>query len=231
MNLNEKVEVHHGEPVFNDLDLQMAGYAAALKVLTAYTHIGGEDATGFALRPRVRGETTVVDEIVQQAAETASNLLIPDELQADTWARLSGIERFMLRMLDMETIGSAKLDNYQNFAKAFRVEDYARVMGDTRPNHARLKRIGEYASRDLTDSTEIGATRLGRLIVALQQLLEDTEPQVIVEQLRNEMADFLEARPLLVDMLTFVGRTSSEPDVRNAADVLGSRLKNLRFGD
>lgn len=231
MHLNDTVKAHHGEPVFNDSDLQMAGYAAALKVLTAYTHIGGEDVTSFALKPRARGEVTVVDEIVQQAAETASSLLVPEGLKADTWARLTGIERFVLRMLDMETTGSAKLDNYQNFAKAFHVEDYTRLMGDMRPNHARLKRLGEYASRDLTESTEIGVTRLGRLIIALQQLLKDTELQVIVDQLRSEMVDFLEARALLVDMLVFIERKSLEPEARNAADVLGSRLRNLRFGD
>lgn len=231
MHLNDTVKAHHGEPVFNDSDLQMAGYAAALKVLTAYTHIGGENVTSFALKPRARGETTVVDEIVQQAAETASSLLVPEGLKADTWAKLTGIERFVLRMLDMETTGSAKLDNYQNFAKAFHVENYTRLMGDMRPNHARLKRVSEYASRDLTESTEIGVTRLGRLIIALQQLLKDTEPQVIVEQLRSEMADFLEARAVLVSVLVFIERKSLEPEVRNAADVLGSRLRNLRFGD
>jgi len=230
MHLNDTVKAHHGEPVFNDSDLQMAGYAAALKVLTAYTHIGGEDVTTFALRPRSRGEVTVVDEIVQQAAETASSLLVPEGLAPDTWAKLTGIERFVLRMLDMETTGAQKLDNYQNFAKAFRVEDYSRVMGDMRPNHARLKRVTEFASRDLTESTEIGATKLGRIIIALQQMLKDTEPQVIVEQIKNEMADFLEVRPLLVDMLAFIERKSPEANVRAAAEVLGARLKNLRFG-
>lgn len=230
MHLNDTVKAHHGEPVFNDSDLQMAGYAAALKVLTAYTHIGGEDVTSFALRPRAKGEITVVDEIVQQAAETASSLLVPEGLSAGTWARLTGIERFYCRMLDMETTGSQKLDNYQNFAKAFRVEDYGRIMGDMRPNHARLKRVTEFASRDLTDSTEIGATRLGRLIIALQQLQQDIEPQVIVEQMRVEMADFLEVRALLADILAFIERKSAEPEVRSAAEVLGARLKNLRFG-
>jgi hypothetical protein len=91
--------------------------------------------------------------------------------------------------------------------------------------------VTEFASRDLTESTEIGATRLGRLIIALQQLLKDTEPQVIVDQLRHEMADFLEARPLLVNLLAFLERKSSELAVRTAAEVLGARLKNLRFGD
>ena len=231
MHLNDTVEANHGEPVWGDSDLQMAGYAAALKVLTAYTRIGDEDVTTFALRPRGKGEVTVVDEIVQQAAETASSLLVPEGLTADAWGRLTGIERFVLRMMDMETAGVAKLDNYQNFAKAFRVTDYTRVMGDMRPNNARLKRVSEYASRDLTDATEIGVARLGQLIIALQQLLKDTEAQVIVEQLRGEMADFLEVRSLLVDMLTFIERKAPESEVRSAAEVLGARLKNLRFGD
>lgn len=231
MHLNDTVQASHGEPVWNDSDLQMAGYAAALKVLTAYTRIGDEDVTTFALRPRARGEVTVVDEIVQQAAETASSLLVPEGLTSDAWGRLTGIERFVLRMMDMETAGAAKLDNYQNFAKAFRVMDYTRVMGDMRPNHARLKRVNEYASRDLADATEIGVTRLGRVIIALQQILKDTEAQIIVDQLRAEMADFLEARLLLVDLLAFIERKSAEQEVRTAAEVLGARLKNLRFGD
>lgn len=230
MHLNDEVKSKHGEPVFNDSDLQMAGYAAALKVLTAYTQIGGEDVTAFALRPRTRGEVTVVDEIVQQAAEAANSLLVPEGLGADTWAKLTGIERFMLRMMDMETTGAAKLDNYQNFAKAFRVEDYTRVMGSMAANQARLKRVPEFASRDLTDSTELGASRFGRLIIGVQQVLAETEPQAIISQLQAEMVDFLEARPLLVDLLAFIERKAPEPEVRTAAEVLGARLKNLRFG-
>src|SRR5690606_25834971 len=194
MHLNDTVKAHHGEPVFNDSDLQMAGYAAALKVLTAYTHIGGEDVTTFALRPRAKGEITVVDEIVEQAAETASSLLVPEGLGSDTWSRLASVERLVLRMMDMEPAGASNLHNVQNFAKAFRVDDYTRLLADMRPNHARLTRISELASRDLTDSTELGGSRLGRLAIALQQRLKDIEPQVIIDQLREEMADFLEVR-------------------------------------
>jgi putative DNA methylase len=231
MHLNDSVTAHHGEPVFNDSDLQMAGFAAALKVLTAYTHIGGEDVTRFALRPRTKGEVTIVDEIVQQAAETASNLLVPEGLNPDTWATLTGIERFYCRLLDMETTGANKLDHYQNFAKAFRVTDYSRVMADMRPNQARLKRLSEFTSRDLSDATELGPTRLGQLIIALQQLLKDTTPDTIVEQLRHDLPDFLDARPRLAELLAFIECRSPEPEVREKAEILGARLgTNYRFG-
>ncbi|MDI1351258.1 MAG: DUF1156 domain-containing protein, partial [bacterium] len=118
MHLNKEIKDKMGEPVFNDSDLQMAGYAAALKVLTGYTSIGGEDVTVFALRPRRKGETTVVDEIIQQASEAANSILIPEGLSPDTWRSIDGVQRFYLRMMDMETTGASKLDNYQNFAKA-----------------------------------------------------------------------------------------------------------------
>ena len=231
MHLNEEVKDKHGEPVFNDSDLQMAGYAAALKVLTAYTHIGGDDVTSFALRPRQRGEETVVDEIVRQAAEAANSLLVPEELEAETWSRLTGIQRFYLRMMDMETTGASKLDNYQNFAKAFRVDDYGKVMGNMAANSAQLKHVPEFASRDLTDSTEIGPTWLGRLIIGLQQFLAETEPQVVVSQIQEDLPDFLEVRPVLINMLFFIERKAPEQQVRDAAEILGGRLKNLRaFG-
>ena len=228
MHLNDEVKDKLGEPVFNDSDLQMAGYAAALKVLTSYTSIGDEDVTSFALRPRQRGEVTVVDEIVQQAAEAANSLLVPEGLGAETWTKLSGIQRFYLRMMDMETTGASKLDNYQNFAKAFRVEDYGRVMGNMAANKARLKHVTDFTSRDLTESTEIGATWLGRAIIGLQQLLAETEPQTVISQLQAEMPDFMEIRPLLIDMLAFIEHKAPEREVRGAAEVLGARLRNLR---
>ncbi|WP_421250571.1 anti-phage-associated DUF1156 domain-containing protein [Aeromonas sp. 600584] len=228
MHLNGEVKGKLGESVFNDSDLQMAGYAAALKVLTSYTHIGGEDVTSFALRPRTKGEVTVVDEIVQQAAEAANSLLVPEGLSPDTWQKINGIQRFYLRMMDIETTGATKLDNYQNFAKAFRVDDYSRVMGNMGANKAQLKQIPEFASRDLTDSTEIGSTWLGYLIIGLQQILNEKEPQTVVNQLQADLPDFMEARPILTDILAFIEKKAPEQATRDAADVLGARLKNMR---
>ena len=228
MHLNNEVKDKMGEPVFNDSDLQMAGYAAALKVLTSYTHIGGEDVTAFALRPRTKGEVTVVDEIVQQAAEAANSLLVPEGLSADTWQKISGIQRFYLRMMDIETAGAGKLDNYQNFAKAFRVEDYTRVMGSMAANNALLKRIPEFVSRDLTESNEIGSTWLGQLIIGLQQLLAEAEPQTVISHLQEELPDFMEIRPVLIDMLKFIENKAPEQTTRDVAEVLGARLRNMR---
>ncbi len=229
LHLNTETATKMGAPVFNDSDLQMAGYAAALKVLTGYTSIGGEDVTAFALRHRRKGETTVVDEIVEQAAETANSLLVPEGLDRETWAAIGGIQRFYLRMLDMETTGAAKLDNYQNFAKAFRVRDYAAVMASIKPNAARMKAIPEFKPRDLTDHTEIGPTPLGALIVAIQEFLADKEPEVVMANLRDAVPDYLHRRPLLIDMAAFIAAKVRGPEIRRAAEAIASRIKYQRL--
>jgi len=229
LHLNDETEAKMGAPVFNDSDLQMAGYAAALKVLTGFTTLGGEDVTSFALRPRRKDETTVVDEIVQQAAETANSLLVPDGLNAETWGSISGIQRFFLRMLDMETTGASKLDNYQNFAKAFRVQDYAAVMASVKPNAARLKTVLEFKPRDLTDRTEIGPTPLGALIAAIQEFLADQEPEVVMGNLRDAVPDYLGQRDRLIDSAQFLAAKARQPEVRRGAEAIAGRIRNQRL--
>lgn len=229
LHLNTETAARMGAPVFNDADLQMAGYAAALKVLTGYTSIGGEDVTAFAIRPRRKGESTVVDEIVEQAAETANGLLVPDGLARETWAAIGGIQRFYLRMLDMETTGASKLDNYQNFAKAFRVRDYAAVMASIKPNAARLKSVREFETRDLTDRTELGPTPLGALIVAIREFLAEKDPEVVMANLRDAVLDYLRQRPILMDMADFLAAKARAPEVRRAAEAIGGRMRNQRL--
>lgn len=229
MHINDETKARMGEPVFNDADLQMAGYAAALKVLTAYTKIGEIDVTTFALRPRIKGEITVVDEIVQQASEAANSLLVPEGVTLDTWQAIGGIQRFYLRMLDMESVGASKLDNYQNFAKSFRVEDYTKVMASMTANGARLKQADEFTSRELTESTEIGPTWLGHLIIAIQQLLAEVEPQSVIKTLMEDLPDYLEIRPKLIDLARFLEKKSRSEAVRSAAEVLASRMQTQRL--
>jgi len=231
LHLNNEAKDSMGEPVFNDSDLQMAGYAAALKVLTAYTQVGGEDVTTFAMRPKVKGEVTVVDEIVEQAAEVANGLLVPEGLSRETWQKSAPVERFYLRMLDIESTGASKLDNYQNFAKAFRVQDYSKVMASMKANDARLKSVKEFASRDLSDTTEIGLSPLGQIIIALQQLVREIDPKSVVEQLQHDIGDdFLDMRERLADITQFLERKLNDKSVVDAAEVLHGRLINLRIG-
>jgi putative DNA methylase len=111
---------YRDENVFEDADLQMAGYAAALRVLTRYAVIDGRDMTVEAIRPRIKGETTFVDGLIAFASHTANQCLVPQGLAKDHWDRLSGTERFYLKMLDMEARGLKTIENYQNSSRYLR---------------------------------------------------------------------------------------------------------------
>ena len=128
--LNQEAKgLYRDENVFEDADIQMAGYAAALRVLTRYAIIDGRDMTAEAIRPRVKGETTFVDGLIAFAVDTANQCLVPQGIAKRHWDKLSGAERFYLKLLDLEARGAKTLDNYQNFAKAFKVRDFQRAHG------------------------------------------------------------------------------------------------------
>lgn len=66
-------------------------------------------------------------------------------------------------------------------------------------------------------------------MLVIEALDEGTVPRAIVDQLRSEMADFLEYRPLL-DLPALLGRTLPDPMAPTVANVLEPRFKNLRDG-
>lgn len=132
------------EPPFTRADIQMAGYAAAMEVLTGVSHIDGVDLAREALRPRQAGERSLVEDMLDLAVQTATELMIPAGINEGEWERLMPAERFYLVMTEAEAerreadVGG-KLDDYQNFAKAFRAERWEDLMADRTPNDARLK--------------------------------------------------------------------------------------------
>ena len=158
--------LYRDENVFEDADIQMAGYAAALRVLTRYAIIDGRDMTSEAIRPRVKGETTFVDGLIAFAVDTANQCLVPQGISKTHWDKFSGAERFYLKMLDMEVRGAKKLDNYQNFAKAFKVRDFQVLMASQKANNARLKSAVEFGRSEMGESSELYQSVLRAVLYA-----------------------------------------------------------------
>ena len=99
-------------------------------------------------------------------------------------------------------------------------------MASTAVNGAMLKQVEEMTSRDLMDTTELGATHLGHLMVAIQQLLNDVDIKVVVKQLVDDLPDYYEKRGELIDMARFLAVKVTHEDVRHWAEVLGDRIAN-----
>ena len=232
IGLNGQMDATRGENIFNDADLQMAGYAAALRVLTAYTKIDGQDMTREALRPRKKGEKTLVDELTEFAVQTANEFLVPDGLERELWLELNGAERFYLKMMDIEEAGEAKLDQFQNFAKAFRVGDYDDLMASKTPNNAKLKTAKGLGRGAMAEGVQFGRDSIVRLALrGVWRVGKGDEVEEVLEELREFIPDYLRKRDTLSQLVAYVAakRGRTDPEEASAARILGTAIQTERI--
>ena len=218
--LNQEAKgLYRDENVFEDADIQMAGYAAALRVLTRYAIIDGRDMTAEAIRPRVKGETTFVDGLIAFAVDTANQCLVPQGIAKAHWDRLSGAERFYLKLLDLEATGLKTLDNYQNFAKAFKVRDFHALMASQKANQARLKSAVEFGKTEMSEGSELHQSVLRAVLYAMMELVKNVDGSEVLAHLTLNVPDYYgepdAARPR--------GRTGRLPRRRNSKPFVPKR--------
>jgi putative DNA methylase len=234
--LNQEAKgLYRDENVFEDADIQMAGYAAALRVLTRYAIIDGRDMAAEAIRPRVKGETTFVDGLINFAVDTANQCLVPQGIPKSHWDKLTGVERFYLKLIDMEARGANILDNYQNFAKAFKVRDFQTLMASTRANAARLKSSVEFGRTEMSEGSEFHGSVLRAVLYAAMELVKNVDGGEVLTHLVLNIPDYYgnaTQRELAVDLADFLAKRLEDlrPDEAAAARVLRELVKNQRLG-
>lgn len=221
---------NRNENLFSDADLQMAGYAAALRVLTRCAIIDGKDMTVEALRPRVKGQTTFVDDLIMFAVETANGCLVPQGIEKSHWDKLLPSERFCLKMLDIEAQGYKTLDNYQNFAKAFKVKDFRPFMASERANAARLKSAADFGRTEMSSDSEFASSTLRGIFYALMELQKDVDGDEVVKHLSYNVSDFFNQRDGIVEISDYLARKIEgiRPEEASAARVLRDLIRHQR---
>jgi putative DNA methylase len=234
--LNQKAKgLYRDENVFEDADVQMAGYAAALRVLTRYTIIDGRDMTVEAIRPRIKGETTFVDGLIGFAVDTANQCLVPEGIPKNHWDKLTGAERFYLKMIDMESRGAKTLDNYQNFAKAFKVRDFQAFMASRRANKARVKSAVEFGRSEMGESSELNQSVLRSVLYGIMEIIKDVDGTEVLAHMVLNIPNYygdMTQRDLAVELADYLAKRLEElrPDEAGAARVLRELIKNQRLG-
>lgn len=234
--LNQKAKgLYRDANVFEDADIQMAGYAAALRVLTKYAMIDGRDMTAEAIRPRLKGETTFVDGLIAFAVDTANQCLVPQGIVKGHWDRLSGAERFYLKMVDMEARGAKTLDNYQNFAKAFKVRDFKPLLASHKANDARLKSATEFGRSEMSEGSELHQSVLRAVLYALMELERNVDGGEVLAHLTLNVPDYygdLTQRELAIELADYLAKRlhTLRPEEASAARVLRELVKNQRLG-
>ena len=169
-------------------------------------------------------------EIIDFAVQVANEYLVPEGIAPGLWDRLSGPERFYLRMLDIEAGGAKKLDNYQNFAKAFRYGDYTAVMGSTKPNDARLMTALELKRAEFEG--DFGKSPLRAVLFALYELQREVDIDDVISHLRDLVPGYLSRREDLIALAGVIAakREVKSPSEAEAARILFTRIKNERLG-
>lgn len=230
--LNQNLKGHgRADNLFEDADLQMAGYAAALRVLTRYEKIDGVDMTKEALRASRGDERDMVGEIIDFAVQVANEHMVPENLSPEIWSGLTGPERFYFKMMDIETTSLRKLDNYQNFAKAFRVPDYADLMGSVEPNKSRLKSAKEFKKSGF-EIQEFGPSVTRAVLYGIYELENDVEGDEVLSHLRDMLPSYHSKRDDLAAIAEYIARKREKVDETEsrAARILHGLIRNERLG-
>lgn len=203
--LDREVRNQTSEGLYNDADMQMAGYAAALKVLTAYSTIDGKDMVLESTAPRIQGKKTFVDEMIDFAVQTAVEYLVPVGFEPSEWQKLKPIERFYLKMTEIENQGEKKLDNYQNFAKAFKVRNFSQIMSDkSKANSARLKLSTEFKASLMAGDAELANTPLRALLYAIYEISKDTDVDDVISHLIENCPNYMTNKNILAKMANYL---------------------------
>lgn len=224
-------DIYRDENLFEDADLQMAGYAAALRVLTKYSTIDGIDMAQESLRPRVKKQSTLVDELIDFAVSKANEFLVPQGLSESVWDKLTGVERFYLKMVDMESKEIFVLSNYQNFAKAFKVRDFSPLMEQTKANKARLKGAVALNKRYMGSADEFGPTRVRALLYGVYLLTtSSTKGEDVIAQLKSLIPDYYRDRDTLILVSGYLSQKTAKlhPEESNSANILRDLIRNER---
>ena len=227
--LNQEAKaIYREENLFCDADLQMAGYAAALRVLTKYSIIDGKKMALEALRPRVKGQKTFVDELIEFAVEVANRSLVPTGIEKSYWDKLKPAERFYLKMLEIELQGSRSLDNYQNFAKAFKIKDIKPLMASQKANQARLKSATEFARSEMAGDSELADTPLRGILYGLMELQQNLEEDKVVSHLSCNISDYYNRRDAIIHLSDYLAKKleSIRPEEATAARILRDLVRN-----
>jgi putative DNA methylase len=239
VGLDKSVRAQGSEGLYTDADLQMAGYAAALKVLTAYSVIDGKNMVTEAEAPRQKGKKTFVDELIDFAVLTAVQFLVPVGFEKSEWQKLAAVERYYLKMTEMEHQGSKSLDNYMNFAKAFQVHHFDQLMSDTsKANSARLKLSIEFKSSMMSGDAEIASTPLRALLYGMYELTKEVEVDDVLLHLMENCPNYNQNKTLLAKIADYLAekRESLKPTKifhpdkeASAARVMAEAIRNQKL--
>ncbi len=198
-----------GEPNFGDTDYQLAAYAAALRVLTQYQTLDGQDVGHelFRARPATGGrgrraavvEKSRFEQVIDRGIQIACDYLVPRGLEP-VWQGLTADERLYLRALDVESRGERRQGVYQELARGFGVREVRPLLHADKANSTRVRTPSEFGRRDL-DGDGFAGTKVRQLLFAVHTTVLEEKPEAGMRFLKDELGDYWSDRQRLITIL------------------------------
>jgi adenine-specific DNA methylase len=230
--LDSMLELEDAEdPNFTDSDLQLAAYAAALRVLTQYARI--EDLDVQKELQRLQPQPGVIKErgkeknpivaLIDEAVRVASDYLVPKGIDRQLWRSLKPMERFYVKGLDVESHGDHRSGVYMEFARGFGVRDYPGLLADTKANQTRLKTPTEFGNRDLRGG-DFADTLLRQVLFAVHKTAQEEDPRPGRDWLRQEVTGYWDHRQTILGLLDYLAQTPTTTMVHWTNDAAAAQL-------
>ncbi len=211
------------DPNFGDSDYQLAAYAAALRVVTAYSAIEDIDVERELRRVRRAGESSPLTDMIKSAVRIASDFLVPDSLDSVIWKRLLPEERFYIKGVEIEAHGEYRDGVYQEFARGFGMSDYRDLIGSGAANQTRLKTPGELKGRDLAGEGFAGSL-LRQILFAVYKTAEEDDPRPGLDYLKQEVPNYWDRRQMIIALLNYLSQKPSVAMTHWKKDVEAAHL-------
>jgi len=198
------------DPNFADTDYQLAAYAAALRVLTQYSDIEGQDIRHELFRQREPGEKTAFEKVIDRAVEIASDHLVPAGIHRQYWKALSAPERLYLKGLELEKHMEARSGAFQELAKGFGVRDYTLLYATTKANMVRFKTATEFKKSHL-DGINFSGSLTRSILFAIHETVKTEDAREGLKWFHAEIDNYWNQRKLIIAILKYLSATNHIP--------------------
>ena len=218
--INQMLEVEKasGGTLFSPADFELAGSYASLRVLTSYN---------------LQANQKEIEQFIDDMRQYASSLVLPTGLKVlnldldemkDFWNRINPYEKYYIRGLELERIGERKLKAFQDTAKSLQVYDYDQLLGDTKPNKARLKTAWELEQKLIDTQHPFSTTDLryilAAIFVARKKAQEESDEALGIEAgytwLRQKLGfEYLSKKEKIEHLLRYIAQYKDMPGMEH----------------
>jgi putative DNA methylase len=210
-------------PDFGDADLQIAGYGAALKVITGYDRIAGLDLAAMMRPGGAGGDAAHLDGFIARARRHASIHLLPATMDEGLWSIAEDLERFYLKAADIEAAGEHRSSSYEQMAKAFDAAGWQTFFADRTANHYRLARPSDLQDAFIRTVRPFSNTMLCRTLYATWLTIDANDPAVGRQWLRDDLGPrYEDRRDQIRAYLRYLARQAARSSMSHWADDLAA---------